>query len=285
MPLEWVPGTRVTAVVLPQTADVTGDAFVEAAAGFAGASCLDLNDDGLLDNEIGGLTAMLAGFGIDLNVELTKTVAGGGLSLTFVLTPPEAADRLVAYVALAGDESNHWLAQRDAADQPLATLAPVTLDDGILRSSAEELRLDGLLDFFLEGSGLPAPALTLSGPRMTATLDGTVDENGARFVAGTLAGTLFKADIDQALYATRVWCATDPVAPEEPCAYVAMIDLSLLEAFLTWDLDLVGCGKARNVYDPNDPLVIIGHEPDCQAASLCAFWTGEKARVLAAGSQ
>lgn len=42
-------------------------------------------------------------------------------------------------------------------------------------------------------------------------------------------------------------------------------------------LESPGCSAPANDYAPNDPYVV-GHEPNCQAVSVCAYWSAEKAR-------
>lgn len=96
---------------------------------------------------------------------------------------------------------------------------------------------------------------------------------------GVVVGAFFKADIDQGLHLARLLCETAPEAYADLCEYVRRSDLALIETFLLWDLDFPGCARATNVYDPEDPLVVVGHEPNCQAVSVCAFWSAEKARL------
>jgi|GEM_PF-3048897 len=54
----------------------------------------------------------------------------------------------------------------------------------------------------------------------------------------------------------------------------------VVETFLTWDQLVPDCGKQLQVYDAEDPLVVVGEEDNCQAVSFCLFWGGEKAKII-----
>ena len=56
-----------------------------------------------------------------------------------------------------------------------------------------------------------------------------------------------------------------------------MADIPMIETFLTWDLEDAECGKMLQLY--GDSGDVIGEEPNCQAASVCVFWSAEKARI------
>jgi len=276
----WQPGSRLTAAVFPGFADESGDAYTSYDEGLAGAACLDVDGDEVLDDGLGALLGTLQGFGVDANAELAKALHGGEGAVVLFLEPGEASDRLIAWAATPGTAADAWVVDHaPSKGQPILDLAPASLHDGRLNAENPSMSLDGLVALLEQGAFQSTSPVTLGLARVVARVDGTVDAEGTRFAAGALGGVVYKADLDRVLFEARTWCATDPEAPADVCGYLQMADMSLIETFLTWDQDLPDCGKELLIYDANDPMRVVGSEPNCQGVSLCLFWAAEKARV------
>jgi len=277
--------SRVNALYVPATADETGaDAAAAIFPSLAGSACLDLDGDGAPDNGLGALLATLSGFGVDVNAELEKALVQSTLHVLLDLgDDPEAAPfTLNGYLGRPGASAGEFLV--DPASfvdgMPSLNVEGVTIAGDYLAAAPASVRLGPLLATTLGLAGMPYFDVPLDRARPQALIDGQIDVPGVALRDGVLAGVLFRADLDRALYLTRVWCAEDPQAPADLCGYFHVASEAMSEPdYVTWDLDLPGCGKMRQLYDSSDPLIIVGEQEDCQALSACLFWAGEKAKI------
>ena len=278
--------SRLDAVWIPGTPDETGDDLPDLPR-LAGAVCPDVTGDGVPDDGLGPLLGTLAGFGVDGNAELDKLTSDEGpTALLFdfgnVTSMADQGPFPVAgyFGVLEGTPPALAVstASFDADGQPWFLLQNGSLSDGQVAAgpSSAFLPLGSAYD------GLPL-TFPLEHARLTATLQSATDA-GVDFTGGVLSGLLFKADLDHMLYAARVYCATSPDAPPDMCGYIQMADMPLVETFLSWDLEIPSCGKMVQVYDPNDPLVVIGHEESCLAVSACAYLSGSPAVAVGTSS-
>jgi hypothetical protein len=286
LPPLFSKASRLSALYVPATATETGADVAEALPGLAGSSCLDVSGDGLPDNGLGALRATLAGFGVDGNAEIQKAFGGHGLNLLLDLGSdpgrPHSPFTLSAYLGQpAPSPGEYWVDLASFVDgEPMLHFEGAEIVDGSLDLGLLTFPLGLVLSTVLASSGLPALDVTIDRARLIGTVDGVIDDAGAAFRAGTLSGALFKADVDRALWVLRKWCAETPTPPADTCGYIQMADLSLIETFLSWDLEIADCGKTVQLYDSHDPLIVVGEEPNCQAVSACAFWAAEKARII-----
>ena len=273
--------SHFNALYIPGTAD-------EAYAGadftnIGGSVCLDINGDGTIDNGLGALLGTLQGFGVDANGEILKLFQEGTTNILLDLgADPEAAPfDLNGYLGDPGAAAGEYTVNADSFvdGEPMIHFAGAELSGGKMELGPITFPLGALLAGFLADAGIPPLDITLDKVQLVGTVDGAIDDMGVAFKDGTLAGAIFKADLDKALYLARKWCAEDPEAPADICGYLQMADMSLIETFLTWDQDIDGCGKKLQVYDANDPMVVVGEEDNCQAVSACIFWGSDKAKI------
>jgi|GEM_PF-1831700 len=264
-------GARVDAAYFPATSDEIPWEHPT----LVGARCLDLTGDGIPDDGFGALASTLAGFGVDLNDTFQGAIDDVERALLLQFEDGGNDSRLSGYVGRLTETPAEYEA---APGEPALESFAARLDEATLCASADTANVGGILSFLFDDTFLALADLPLARVRIEGLLDGAPDDSGFVLRDGVVGGMFFKADLDLGLYESRLWCATDPEAPSDVCGYLSMSDMSLVETFLAWDLDVPSCTKELNVYDPADPLVVVGHEPNCQAVSVCAYWSAEKAR-------
>ena len=231
--------------------------------------CLDQTGDERPDNGAAALVGVLAGFGVDANLELAHEVETGVLRLGLVaagLTDGETSPDVALYLGEPGLD-DVMTVMTDRYGEPLYRTRQATWEaDGSLTTG------DALLTLPYRTAQVELPLLVEHTRLRLAGLDRSAE--GWTVASGALGGAVFKADVDLWLYRVRLWCATDPEAPADVCGYAQMVDMSLVEIFLTWDLEFPECGKRLQVYDPNDPMIVRATEDNCQAVSLCFLFSG-----------
>ncbi len=280
--VEFGKATLFNGLYIPELPDATGAEAVDF-PNLAGAVCLDISGDGNPDNGLGALLSTLAGFGVDANGEIKNLFAEGETNILLDLgDDPEAAPfTLNGYMGKPGAAAGEYLVDPTSFvdGQPMIHFEGAEIDGGKMELGPITFPLGALLAGFLAEAGIPPLDITLDKVKLVGTVDGAIDDMGVAFKDGTLAGAIFKADLDKALYLARKWCAEDPEAPADICGYLQMADMSLIETFLTWDLEIENCGKKLQVYDAADPMIVVGEEDNCQAVSACIFWGSAKAKI------
>ena len=264
--VSWGVGqtARVTALYMPYDAGETGDESEIAA--LSGAACLDVNGDGAADNGLGAFQGTMAGFGVSFNDEISAGIEEQttNLLLDFDGTSLAAFGPYVlqGYFGVPAADTSYLASANSygAGGQPLMQLAGAHTNE---------------LSWVTAGPGtLPVPLSLFNTMPVTIELDKArfkgrltgQDAEGLTFQDGTLGGALYRADIAEALAQAGAFCDAAEVPPAE-CGYIDMMSMSLIETFLTWDLDIPGCDRVHE------------GQPDCQAISVCLFLAGAPALV------
>jgi hypothetical protein len=277
--------TRVDALYVPLSVDEVGaDAVAATWPSLSGSRCLDLDVDGVPDHGAADLFwNVLPGFGVDVNAVARTALADGTLDVVIDLgsAPTDGPLALGFYLAEPSVEPglHHVTSDAWTSGLPLALLDGSEMTDGHLAGGPYIVPSRPLLEAPFSAAGLPPLDVDLDRVHFVATVEGPVDDDGVALRDGSLGAVLYKADLDRALYLLRRWCAHAPDAPEEACGYANMLDTPLLDTFVQWDKDYPGCDKKLQLYDPGDPEVVVGEEENCQALSLCLFWSSAKARL------
>ena len=276
------------ALYIPSTADAVG-ADVDEYDTLGGAACLDLSGDDAPNNGLGGLLGTLQGLGVDANAEIKTMFDEGSMSiiLDFGDAPVDASEfTLAGYLGDGVDADGAFLIdpQSFINGMPMINFDGAKIDVDALAVGPITFPLGGLLVITINSAGIPPLDITLEEVSMTGTVVENT-EDGLTITGGTMAGAIYKAELDMALYMARVWCDTDPDAPADICGYIAMADMSLIETFLAWDLEYEDCGKMLQLY--GDDGSVIGTEENCSAVSACIFWSSMKGKIsgLSAGGE
>jgi len=240
------------------------------------ASCADVNGDGVGDNGAATMVGTLEGFGIDGNQELADGLESGGLRLALVgedLDDRSGSPFVTVYLGAPNDATVMTATTSPLGEPLVPTSKALWTPEGTLLVGESVLTLPYRLR--TEDVPLPVEHVTMLLAEIEASAAGWSIGNG------TMSGLLYKADLDRWLYSARVWCATDPLSPADLCGYIQTADMSLVETFLTWDFDDEACGKRVQVYDADDPMIIVGTEENCQAVSVCFRFTANAGSVEA----
>ena len=261
----WSPGqgSRVYSMYIPQYPDEGGSA--SGLSGLWGSSCLDVDGDGYMDNGLGALMETLAGFGVDANGELANMLAEEDLNLLLDFDGTDLSSygpyTILGYYGVATGYQSYAIGTDSFGvdGSPLLSISGASTDwSGHVTAGPDDV------DLAVVFQGMPMD-LTVGNTRFSADL---VDQTagGVAFENGTLGGALFKVDIANALDIAALYCETAPEPPQE-CSYLSMVDMSIIETLVTFDLEFPGCGK---VYDG---------QVNCEAISLCLFLAGSPASI------
>ena len=274
------------ALFIPGAADAIGD-DVEAFDTLGGAACLDLSGDGAPNNGLGALLGTLEDFGVNANEEIQGMFDEGSMSilLDFGDAPVDGSEfTLTGFLGDGVDgDGAHLIDPQSYIDGvPMINFDGAKIDVDALSVGPITFPLGGLLAGALADAGIPPLDITLEEVSMTGTVTENTDD-GLTINGGTMAGAIYKAELDLALYMARVWCDEDPEAPADICGYIAMANMPLIETFLAWDLEYEDCGKMLQLY--GDDGSVIGTEENCSAVSACIFWSSAMAKIsgLSAG--
>jgi hypothetical protein len=262
---DWSPGqgSRVYSMFIPRYPEDSGS--TSGLPGLNGSFCLDVDGDGQVDNGLGAVLDSIAGFGVDANAEIAAQLESEDLNLLLDFDGSGLSSygpyMIMGYYGIATGYQSYEIGTDSFNDSggPLIALSGANTDwAGHVTAGPSDLGLP------LSFQGLPMN-LTLGMTRFAADLTNQT-EGGVAFEDGAIGGAIYKADIALAVEAAQLYCESSPSPPPE-CDYMGMVNMSLIETMVSFDLDLPGCGK---VYEG---------QINCQAVSLCVFLAGSPASI------